>query len=202
MDPGQRLIESLQRQDVLKSPLLLEAFRRIDRADFILSESKRECYNDNPLPILCGQTISQPYTVAFMLELLEMARGLKILDIGSGSGWTTALLACITAEGGSVTGVERHSELVNFGRRNLGRYPFGWAQIIPAGPELGLPGQLFDRILVSAAARTFPFRLTDQLNERGILVIPVGHSLWKVQKRGDRFVKETFFGFSFVPLIQ
>ena len=90
MDSLERLLGSLKSRDVLKNPLLEEAFRKVDRADFIQPGTERECYDDHPLPIPCGQTISQPYTVAFMLDLLDVKRDHKALDIGSGSGWTTA----------------------------------------------------------------------------------------------------------------
>ena len=195
------LIRHLKTRGVISSSLLEDAFRNVDREDFILPESLPERYEDYPLPILCGQTISQPFTVAFMMGLLEVERGQSILDIGSGSGWTTALLASLTGPGGSVTGTERHGELVKFGRCNLAKYPFDWAEIRPAGPYLGIPDSTFDRILVSAAAPDFPDDLPEQLNMNGILVIPVSHSIWKITKRQDGLRCGEYGGFSFVPLV-
>lgn len=193
------LVAHLRRSGVLRSPNLIDAFSRIDRADFIRPEYLPEAYEDYPLPIGYGQTISQPYTVAFMLEALQPQPGDTVLDIGSGSGWTTALIAHCA---GSVTGVERIAELVAFSRRNLERYKFENASIIQAGKALGLPGQTFDKILVSAAADSLPETLLEQLKEGGTLVIPIGHSIRLLKKDADGTIREIIFeGFVFVPLV-
>ena len=118
------LIEHLKSSGVLKNSNIIEAFEKIDRADFVLEEHKLESYEDHPIPIGRGQTISQPTTVAFMLELLSVQKGDKVLDIGSGSGWTTALLSELVGSTGEVFGVERVSELVEFGSKNLAKYDF------------------------------------------------------------------------------
>ena len=106
------LIAHLRDRDALRTPVLIRCFERIDRRDFVTDEEKGAAYGDYPLPIGFGQTISQPYTVAFMLELLGAEEGNRVLDIGSGSGWTTALLACVVGRQGSVIGLERIDELV------------------------------------------------------------------------------------------
>ena len=186
---------------VLETQSLERAFFKVDRRDFVLPGDASAAYTDSPLLIGWGQTISQPYTVAFMLTLLDIHPGQSILDIGSGSGWTTALLAYLAGPEGSVEGLERIPQLVTMGRANLGQYPSLRASIIPAGPVLGLPGRCFHRILVSAAAQTFPHDLTGQLDDKGILVIPVRNSIWKIIRQGDRLVREEYFGFSFVPLV-
>src|SRR3989338_5684724 len=114
-------------------------FEKIDRADFVSSEYQAEANENYPLPIGFGQTISQPFTVAFMLKLLSPQEGDKVLDVGCGSGWTTALLANLVGKTGKVFGVEIIPELVSFCRKNLAKYNFPNAEIIQAGAELGLP---------------------------------------------------------------
>ncbi len=196
------LIAQLRDRGALRSPLLIRCFERIDRKDFVPEEERGAAYGDFPLPIGLGQTISQPYTVAFMLELLGVEAGERVLDIGSGSGWTTALLACAVGPSGSVTGLERLEDLVRFGNKNLAKYDFPRAEILQAGAELGIPGRRFDRILVSASAARFPRELIDQLLPGGVLVIPVGHSIFRVEKReGGEAVYDEYPGFIFVPLI-
>ena len=127
------LVEKLKVDGFLKMPAIISAFQKIDRADFVLPQYSNEAYEDYPLPIGHGQTISQPATVAFMLELLQPKIGEKILDIGAGSGWATALLAEIVGKDGKVYGLEIISELVEFGKNNLGKYNFNNAEILLAG---------------------------------------------------------------------
>jgi protein-L-isoaspartate(D-aspartate) O-methyltransferase len=138
-----------------------------------------------------------------MLELLEVSPGDSVLDIGSGSGWTTALLADMVGRSGSVTGLEIVPELVAFGWKNLVKYVFPWARISQAEPGVpGIPGKTFDRILVSASAEEFPKSLLDQLVSGGVLVIPVGESVFRYRKGMDGSVTtEEFPGFVFVPLL-
>src|ERR1044071_317483 len=104
---------------VLENPELEKAFADIDRADFVGPDYEVEAYEDYALPIGLGQTISQPTVVAFMLELLDIQKGEEILDVGSGSGWTTALLSELTGEDGSVLGWEILPELVKLGQKNI-----------------------------------------------------------------------------------
>lgn len=181
---------------------IIEAFFYVDRADFVLDAKALDIYEDYPLSIGYGQTISQPRTVAMMLELLSPKEGEKILDIGSGSGWTTALLGFIAGESGSVIGIERISELVKFGSGNLNKYNFKNAKIIQAEDELGIAGEKFDRILVSAAANEFPYKLIDQLKIGAKLVIPVQNSVIEVIKgENGKFETNEHYGFTFVPLV-
>ncbi|MFW5704744.1 MAG: protein-L-isoaspartate O-methyltransferase [Nanoarchaeota archaeon] len=181
------------------SERIVNAMEKIDRIDFVSEDMKNYAYYDVPLPIGHGQTISQPYTVAFMLDKLEIKPGMKILDVGSGSGWTTALLANIVGERGEVIGVEILDELVNIGQKNLKKYNLKNAKIIPAQKgTYGFPTEgPYDRILVSAAAsKKIPTDLMKQLRTKGILVSAVDT---RIEKYTD-MKKEAWEGFSFVPL--
>lgn len=203
MQNNRELIEHLIRSSVLRSPALISAFRKCDRIFFVPEVYHSEAYIDHPLPIGEGQTVSQPYTVAVMLELLCPESGNTVLDIGSGSGWTTALLASVVGESGFVEGIERIPALVEYGRSNLKKIPITNASIELASPSvLGKPGHFYDRILVSASAEKIPESLFDQLNPGGVLVIPVRNSIWRITKNEDGAItRSELYGFQFVPLI-
>jgi protein-L-isoaspartate(D-aspartate) O-methyltransferase len=202
MNSNSSLINHLINSDALRSSNIIEAFKHIDRIDFVLDPTVSDVYEDYPLQIGYQQTISQPTTVAMMLEMLSPKEGQKILDIGSGSGWTTALLSYIVGDRGSVIGLERVDSLVEFGNNNLKKYRFKNAKIIQAGDELGVVGEKFDRILVSAAAGEFPSELAHQLKTGGKLVIPVESSIYEITKKENGELKAIeHYGFRFVPLI-
>lgn len=204
MESNNELANYLVDSGVLKTPAIVEAFQKINRADFVREDFKSEAYGDYPLSIGEDQTISQPTTVAFMIEKLQPQPGDKILDIGSGSGWTTALLAYICqSKNGLVIGIERITKLVNFGRENLAKYDFKNAKIVKSGKKLGLPQDApFDKILVSASGKNVPKDLIDQLGTGGRLVMPVGNSIIEVIKaKTGEITKNEYFGFVFVPLI-
>lgn len=195
------LIEKLIKSGTLKTPEIIEAFKKIDRVLFVLDNFLDDAYWDYPLPILAEQTISQPTTVAFMLELLDVRSWNKVLDIWSGSGWTTALLSVLVWDFWDVIWVEIIPELVDFWANNLAKYHPKNAKIIQAGVKLWIPEEKFDRILVSAGAIRFPEELLEQLNPEWRLVIPVGNSIF-LYKKDKNWVtsKEEFAGFVFVPL--
>lgn len=202
----EKLISSLIKQGYLKSDILIEAFLKIERREFLPRELEKQAEINVALPIGCGQTISQPLTVAFMLELLDPRIGQKILDVGSGSGWTTALLAYIVKEKGKVVALERIKDLVEFGKNNVEKFGFcqrGIVEFYEADGSLGFPEEApFDRILVSAATGEIPSALKDQLQIGGKLVIPVGRELCYLEKKdANNFCEEKFPGFEFVPLI-
>ena len=200
----EELVQHLKERGVLKTPSLIKAFLKLDRRDFVLPEYYNLAYEDYPLPIGFEQTISQPYTVAFMLELLQPKRGEKILDIGSGSAWSTALLAHTVGEEGEVYGTELVPELVKFGKENLSQYKFPKAKILQTKKGvLGLPQETpFDKILVSAAAREVPQKLLTQLTEQGVMVIPIKDTVLRIQKALDNKPSiQRFEGFAFVPLL-
>jgi protein-L-isoaspartate(D-aspartate) O-methyltransferase len=191
----------LQERGVLSSPLLIESFNEVDRKDFVPASMREEAYGDYPLPISGGQTISQPYTVAFMLELLELKEDDTVLDIGCGSGWTTALLAH-AARSGFVTGIDRIPQLIDFARGNLAKYRFKNIRLQMAGKALGIPEKRFDKILVSAAAEELPLELVRQLKPGGIMVIPIRSKISAIYKKEDEgFEQSDYYGFRFVPLI-
>ncbi len=200
---NEELVNYLIVSGVLKTPRIIEAFLKIDRKYFVPDILKDKAYIDEPLPIGNNQTISQPSTVAFMLELLQPTNTDKILDIGSGSAWTTALLCYIAGKNGKVIGLERVDELVKQGQKNLEKFNFyQTCKIEKAKKQIGLPNIKFDKILVSASAEEFPKELLHQLNIGGIIVIPVRNSIIKFEKISkDNIRKSEYPGFVFVPLI-
>jgi len=205
MNSREDLLKHLENNTgVLKNPEIKKAFEKIDRADFIKEKYRIEAYEDYPLPIGHGQTISQPTTVVFMLELLNPQRGDKILDVGSGSGWTTALLSQIVGPGGEVFGVEIVPELIDFGRTNLAKYNFKKSHIINVIEEIGLKEHApYKRILVSASFEgEIPKELLEQLDIGGIMVAPVLNSIFRVKKLSNgKLEKKEYPGFSFVPFV-
>ena len=195
------LIQSLINDGYLKTPSIIEAFKKIDRADFIPEDRKKEAYGNYPLPIGFGQTISQPLTVAFMLELLEPNPGEKILDIGSGSGWQAALLAHIVGEQGKIISIERIPELKEFAENNLKK--IGIIEVrIGDGTEGDVTNAPFDKIIAAAAGKNIPDAWEEQLKIGGRIVAPVKESILVLDKRGpDEFEEKQYLGFSFVPLV-
>lgn len=179
------------------------AFAACPRNRFLRPTESAEAGEDRPLPIGQRQTCSQPSTVAAMLRLLDVEPGMRVLDLGSGSGWTTALLAQLVGERGAVHGVELIPELVRFGRANLAATGQAWARITQAQPGvLGLPEHApFDRILVSAEADELPQALVDQLRAGGVMVIPVAGVMQRVRRADDGIHVTTHGSYRFVPLL-
>ena len=147
------LIDSLIQESWLKTPRIIEAFQKIKRADFMPENMRDSAEVQEAFPIGYGQTISQPLTVAFMLELLQPEPGDKILDIGSGSGWTTALLAYIVGKQGKIIAIETIPELKEFGERNVSKYNFiekGIVEFICADGSKGYSEQApYDPLLLA-----------------------------------------------------
>lgn len=193
----------------MKTPSIIEAFEKVDRKDFVPEELKDKAYLNTPLPIGYGQTISQPLTVAFMLELLQPQAGDKILEIGSGSGWQTALLANIVSGGngrGKIIAVELIPELMAFGRKNAAKYGFikrGIVEFHSFNATRGMPEQApFDKIISAASGGEIPPAWKEQLAIGGRLVAPVKGSIILLTKKSEtEFKAEEYPGFAFVPLI-
>lgn len=211
------LIRELKEQGVLKSPYVEAAFRLIDRRDFVRPENAGEAYENHPLPIGSGQTISQPYTVAFMLDLLDPKPGETILDVGAGSGWQTALLASIVSQKekrgrpskkGVVYAEERIPELCAFARVNISKYNFirsGAVKLSCADATAKLPSRIrFNKIIAAAAAHdAIPEIWRERLAEGGSIVAPIGNSIWRYAKISEsEWQEEAFPGFAFVPLVE
>lgn len=201
----QKLVEELNSSGYLKTPRIIEAFKAVDRKDFVSPEYKDKPYGNYPLPIGEGQTISQPLTVAFMLELLDPRLGEKVLDIGSGSGWVTALLAELVGLSGRVVGVERIQKLCEFGKNNLKKYfSEDRARIFCEDATSVVPAEgSFDKIIAGAtASKDIPTLWRDALKVGGKIVAPIGGSIWRFTKVSDaEWKEEEFPGFSFVPLV-
>lgn len=196
-----------------------QAFAAVPREWFLPENLRSSAHLDRPLPIGHGQTNSQPHTVHDMLGLLDVRPGQRVLDVGAGSGWTTALLAWLTSPGGLVVGTESVPSLREWGASNLAQSallneassgPASHARIEAAHPtKLGFPAHApYDRILVSANARAIPDQLLDQLSGTGILVMPVRGRMLRVTRgavaRGARASVriEEFGRYLFVPLIE
>ena len=184
---------------------IARAMRAIPRRDFLPRSQRPLAGQDQPLPIGRGQTSSQPTTVAAMLRLLRVPLGARVLDVGAGSGWSTALLAYLTGPQGFVLGVERDSRLAEWGAANVGRTGMGWAELVHSAPGvLGHPQQGgWDRILVSASAAALPRTLVEQVGIGGRMVIPVRTTLLLIERLPDGRTRATDHGgYRFVPLIE
>jgi protein-L-isoaspartate(D-aspartate) O-methyltransferase len=193
---------ALLKQRGIKDEALLAAMKKLERHHFVLPAFVNRAYEDSALPIVSGQTISQPYTVAFMTEQLRVVKNAKVLEIGTGSGYQAALLAEL---GCRVFTIERHMELHLHARKLLEKLGYhiatrcgdgtvGWSEFAP-----------YDGIIVTAAAPDIPEPLLKQLADGGRLIIPVGdqenQSIRIMTRNGDSYSTQETEGFKFVPLI-
>ena len=202
-----RLVNDLIYNGYLRSDEVIEAMSSVNRSDFLPPKFQQQAEVEMALPIGHGQTVTPPRTTAIMLELLDVKKGYRVLDAGTGSGWTAALLGNIVGESGRVITIERIDDLVAIAKENIEKYGYLSDSRIECvhgdameGYEKEAP---YDRILVSATASTVPDTLKNQLKIGGKLVIPLHNSICYFEKKGENdFYKEEFAGFNFVPLVQ
>ena len=207
------LVRRLRNNGYIKSEEMERALRTVPREEFVSPDTRNHAYRDSPLPIGLGQTISAPHMCVIMCEALNLEPGLKILEVGAGSGYHAALCAEMVAPQttqtpGHVYTIEIVPGLIEFAKGNLTRSGYDdRVTLIQADGGIGLPGHApFDRILVAAAAPSIPEPLIDQLGPGGIMLIPVGgkgffQELMMVEKDQDgKVVQKRWGGVAFVPL--
>lgn len=196
-----KLIQNLIQKGI-KDNRILDAFEKVDREKFIDKSLVNRAYDDNALPILDDQTISQPYTVCFMLELLEFEKGQKVLEIGTGCGYLTAILVEL---GLIVYSIERSKILFDSAKERLEKMKVNCNLFFGDGTEGWIANSPYDRVIISAASPNFPFYLSKQLNNDAIVICPVGdlssQTMMKGLLRYDKFEISEHSSFRFVPLI-
>jgi protein-L-isoaspartate(D-aspartate) O-methyltransferase len=197
------MVESQLRARGIRDERVLAAMFRVPRHEFVSAEYRDQVYEDHPIPIGEGQTLSQPYIVAVMLEALALDPSDTVLEIGTGSGYQTALLAELAKQ---VYSVERHASLAHDARATLARLGYSNVEVALGDGSHGLAERApFDAIVVSAAAPQIPPPLFEQMRERGRMVIPVGpahaQELQLVRKQAGKLIVANLEGCRFVPLI-
>ena len=191
------------------SEKIVSAFDKVKRENFIPSKLENEAYKDYPLQIGYGQTISQPYTIALMLNLLDLKDSQKVLEVGSGCGYVLALMSELVGKKGEVYGIEVIEELAEKSKDNLKLTDYNNITVYNRNGHLGLDeNSPYDRIIMSAALDKIPTALETQLKENGLLVAPlntvhdIGQSLVVFQKiKGELKVQRDIPGFIFVPFV-
>ena len=201
----EKLINVMKNSGFLTDPKVEKAIKKILRHNFVPKNQKNIAYNNTPIPIMENQTISQPAVVARMTEWLDIKEDHKVLEIGSGSGWQSAIISSLVPKG-RVFSIERHKNLVDFAKKNLEKIGIKNVTIIHGDGNLGIPQEApFDRIMITAACRAIPQALLGQLKLDGLLIAPVGEttqSLILVKKTSDGFEEiKNQEGYIFVPLL-
>jgi len=201
------LIKHLIESKALKTPRIIEAFRKIPRHLFVRKEYLSHAYDDIPLPTFCGQTISQPYTVAIMTEALNPKPGEKILEIGSGSGWQAAILGYCVGKKGKVITVELEKTLIEFARKNLKKLKLKLnVEVIHWDGKKGYPKEApYDKCIITAGCPEIPEPVLNQVKVSGRIVAPVdsfwGQRMLVIDKISEKeFRKKDLGSFIFVPL--
>ncbi len=199
-----RLVEQMRREGRISDEKILEAMERIPRHAFLDSSFEEYAYQDRPFPIGRDQTISQPTTVAFQTQLLEVKKNDRIMEIGTGSGYQAAILSEL---GARVYTIERFKSLKEKAQRNLQKLGYHGINFFYGDGYKGLPAYApFHKILVTAAAPELPETFFAQLKEGGLLVIPYGRGNVQVMKRfiktKDEIVEENHGNFAFVPMLR
>ncbi|HQU41844.1 MAG: protein-L-isoaspartate O-methyltransferase [Planctomycetia bacterium 21-64-5] len=199
----QHMVRDQLRRRGIHDRRVLDAMLQVPREAFVLPELAEQAYVDRALPIDCGQTISQPYIVALMTEALDLAGPERVLEIGTGSGYQTAVLSRLAAQ---VVSLERHAELAASARAALDRLGCHNVELIVGDGSGGWPPSApYNRILVAAATGECPIALIDQLAEDGRLVIPLGdgenQTLRQLTKRAGQQIWDDLVPCRFVPLV-
>ena len=201
----QRMVDRQIAARGLDNPVLLAAFRAVPREDFVSGDYADYAYQDSPLPIESGQTISQPYIVALTIDAAGIKPGDKVLEVGAGSGYAAAVIGQIAEK---VIAIERHHELVDLARKRMVRLGYDNVQIVEGDGTLGWPEEApFDAIVAAASGSHVPQSWIGQLRPGGRIVMPIGdphsaQSLVKVTTEADgRLSRENLGGVRFVPLI-
>jgi protein-L-isoaspartate(D-aspartate) O-methyltransferase len=188
----------------ISDPAVLRAMDEVPREHFVESSFVDNAYADQALPIACGQTISQPYVVAYMTEQLRVQPSHRVLEIGTGSGYQAAVLSRLARE---VMSVERYRTLADSARQRLATLGYSNVEVLVGDGLAGVPERApYDRIMVTAAAETIPDALVQQLAEGGAMVLPLGphagtQQLVKISKHDGRIEQEELIGVRFVPLL-
>jgi protein-L-isoaspartate(D-aspartate) O-methyltransferase len=202
MDPNERMIRDQIISRGVVDPRVLEAFRTTPRQWFVPPQYRMSAYDDTPLPLEHGQTISQPFIVAFMTEVLQLTGKEKVLEIGTGSGYQTAILARLARV---VYSAEVEPELAQSVQERLEQFGITNAVLrVGNGVEVFRDEAPFDAILSAAAPEHLPEELLEQLAEGGRCIIPVGAAdlqhLWLIERRGGKLVRKRLEAVRFVPL--
>ena len=194
---------TLRRRGITNAAVL-RAMDEVPREMFVDEDTKQQAYQDHALPIACGQTISQPYVVAYMTELLELQSHHRVLEIGTGSGYQAAVISRIAAR---VVSIERYRTLAEKARRTFDRIGYTNIAVILGDGFAGAPSLApFDRIVVTAAAETVPEALIEQLADDGIMVLPVGprnapQHIVRLRRTAEGIEREQLIAVRFVPLV-
>ncbi|MFC1624952.1 protein-L-isoaspartate O-methyltransferase [Patescibacteria group bacterium] len=202
---NKNLVKHLKNRGILRSESIEKALLYVDRKDFIPEKYSDYAYVDDALPIGRGQTISQPYTVTFMLELLNVFPGDVVMEVGYGSGWVTALLSHLVGEKGRVYSFEIVPELCDVGETNLKKYPklLKRSELFCKSAKNGIPNTKLDRILVSADVRSVPKVWRNQLKINGVMVYPQRWNIVREEKTyKNDFKREEHGSFAFVPFVE
>jgi len=203
------LRERMVRQQIeargIADPSILAAFRDVPREAFVDESRARHAYEDHPLPIEAGQTISQPYIVALMIQAAGIAPGSTVLEVGAGSGYAAAVISRIARQ---VVAIERQHELVEIARQRLARLGYGNVTVVEGDGTRGWPDAApYDAILAAATGSHVPQALVDQLSPGGRIVMPIGNPGWSQQlvrvtrEEDGTLSQENLCGVRFVPLI-
>lgn len=200
------LVKIMRSSRVLNDDKVEFAMRKSPRHEFVPKTLLDSAYKDMPIPLMKNQTISQPSVVARMTEWLNVIEGQKILEVGSGSGWQSAILSFLVGHG-KIFSMDRHPKIVNFAKENINKLGIQNVEVILGDGTLGLPEEApFDRIIITAACKKVPSPLFEQLSSDGLLIAPVGEYpqsliLYKKTSKGMIEIKNQL-GYVFVPLLK